>query len=322
MKSKNLVLFGALAVIAIVAFVMFGRGYPPSTGVEGTIGAANRYNAKQISDADVTLKDPAVVAFLQSDTFHQIQTNPELARIVASEQFRTAAADYAKLIENDNFRSLNQGKDFQKIMQTDQFADVAADLGRSLSWDGVRGVLSNDKFAAIMSDAAFQALAKSQDAAQIRSAADLNRVLQKDEYRSLASKDGLRSIQGDLAQALGSVDFRNLVAMPGMDQLAAMAEFRSIVKMDQFAQLMSPDNIRSLVALDHAHLYEADAAHAVDALRALNDDALRNALGNKDFLRAVQDGAIARAMNDALRTRTDAARSTDDAARSQGSESH
>ena len=50
MKSRNMVIFAALALVAVVAVAVIGGRIPPKSGLEGTIGGANRYRAGQIAD--------------------------------------------------------------------------------------------------------------------------------------------------------------------------------------------------------------------------------------------------------------------------------
>ena len=79
MKGNRIALIAGVVVIAaVVGFLAMRNHWPPKSGTEGAIGAANRYTAQQISDQDVMLKDAKVQAFLQSDTFHQLATNAGL----------------------------------------------------------------------------------------------------------------------------------------------------------------------------------------------------------------------------------------------------
>jgi len=83
MKSNRITMIvGVVVIAAVVGFLALRNNWPPKSGTEGAIGAANRYTAQQISDQDVTLKDEKVQAFLQSDTFHQLATNPEFKTFV------------------------------------------------------------------------------------------------------------------------------------------------------------------------------------------------------------------------------------------------
>src|SRR5207245_3378924 len=54
---------GAIGLVALTGI------WPPRTGVEGTIGGANRYRAQQIKESDVQLADADLQAFIQTDTF-------------------------------------------------------------------------------------------------------------------------------------------------------------------------------------------------------------------------------------------------------------
>lgn len=88
-SNRAVIVTGAVVIAAGIAWFMM-QGKTTTPGAEGTIGAANRYQAGQISSEDVKLTDPSIQAFLQSDAFHKIQTNPELAQALASEQFQQA----------------------------------------------------------------------------------------------------------------------------------------------------------------------------------------------------------------------------------------
>ena len=57
-----------VAVVGLAA-AHFAGIIPPKSGLEGTIGAAKRYQATQITDKDVVLQDPQVQALIQSDLF-------------------------------------------------------------------------------------------------------------------------------------------------------------------------------------------------------------------------------------------------------------
>src|SRR5215212_7485050 len=68
------ILWGVIGVAAAVLIAFKIVGYPPSEpGTEGTIGAAQRYQAPQISNADVKVTDAQLQAFLQSDAFERLK---------------------------------------------------------------------------------------------------------------------------------------------------------------------------------------------------------------------------------------------------------
>ena len=70
-------IFWGVAAIAAALLITFAiTGYPPvGKGIEGTIGAAKRYQAPQIGNDDVKLQDPELQAFFQSDAFHKLTTD-------------------------------------------------------------------------------------------------------------------------------------------------------------------------------------------------------------------------------------------------------
>jgi len=95
MTSKRIIVgVGLVAAIGVV-FAYWTGLWPPKSGMEGTIGAAKRYQSGQISDKDVALQDQELQALLQSDVFHKLQTDPAYAEgfrvVVASKAFEEAA---------------------------------------------------------------------------------------------------------------------------------------------------------------------------------------------------------------------------------------
>lgn len=107
------VLWSVAAVAAVVLVALRVTGYPPvEEGTEATIGAAERYQAPQISAADVKVEDQQFQSFLQSDLFRQLANdkaaqealkNQDLQRALADANVRTALSNDAirRAISND-----------------------------------------------------------------------------------------------------------------------------------------------------------------------------------------------------------------------------
>ena len=88
------VLWSVAAAAAVALLIMRWVGYPPvEKGTEATIGAAQRYQAPQISNADVKLEDAQLQAFLQSDVFHQLTTDKAAQQALKNKDFQRALAD-------------------------------------------------------------------------------------------------------------------------------------------------------------------------------------------------------------------------------------
>src|SRR2546428_2080375 len=98
MKRPGIIL--GLVVVAVVGIgVAHYMGIiPPKSGLEGTIGAAKRYQATQITDKDVVLADPQIQALLQSDLFHKVIATPEFKKLSQNEEFwrLVTTADFRK----------------------------------------------------------------------------------------------------------------------------------------------------------------------------------------------------------------------------------
>ena len=92
MAKKVLWIVAAAAAVALIALRL--AGYPPvDKGTEATIGAAQRYQAPQISSADVKTGDAQLQAFLQSDIFHQLATDKAAQQALKNKDFQRALAD-------------------------------------------------------------------------------------------------------------------------------------------------------------------------------------------------------------------------------------
>ena len=92
MAKKVLWIVAAAAAVTLIALRL--AGYPPvDKGTEATIGAAQRYQAPQISNADVKTEDADLQAFLQSDLFQQLTNDPQAQQALRNEDFRRALAD-------------------------------------------------------------------------------------------------------------------------------------------------------------------------------------------------------------------------------------
>ena len=100
MKRPGIILGLVSVAVVGLAVAHFAGIFPPKSGFEGTIGAAKRYNATQITDKDVVLQDPQVQALLQSDLFHKVIATPEFRKLAQTDQFwhLVTTADFQKLV--------------------------------------------------------------------------------------------------------------------------------------------------------------------------------------------------------------------------------
>ena len=99
-----------LAVAAALMIAVFvTTGWPPVLpGTEGTIGAAKRHQAQQMTSQDVKLGDTATQEFLQSDV---------VARVLADRSARAALAnpEVRKAFESAAVRQAFESAEVRKI---------------------------------------------------------------------------------------------------------------------------------------------------------------------------------------------------------------
>jgi len=67
--NRNQVLWGGAGIIvaAVIIFFAFFNSSPPDQDIQGAIGKAERYQAEQITAADVVLQDSEIQDLLQSE---------------------------------------------------------------------------------------------------------------------------------------------------------------------------------------------------------------------------------------------------------------
>src|SRR4029453_4904189 len=140
MKNARNIVVTTLVVIAVAIGIGVWKGaIPPKFGTEGAIGAAQRYTSTQITDSDVQLSNASVQAFIQSDLFHAIATNPDFQRVIKKDAFKNTVKvdgmldvvadsrkaghgqqDYAKG-KKDSFSQLVASQDFQEMTASADF---------------------------------------------------------------------------------------------------------------------------------------------------------------------------------------------------------
>ena len=84
-RMAKKVLIGLAAAAAILIGVFMTMGWPPvDLGTQGTVGAAKRYQAQQMSASDVKLGDASVQEFLQSDVADRLMKDPQARALWAT----------------------------------------------------------------------------------------------------------------------------------------------------------------------------------------------------------------------------------------------
>jgi len=267
MKSNRIALVAGVVVIAaVVGFLALRNYWPPKDGTEGTIGAANRYTAQQISDQDVTLKDEKVQAFLQSDTFHQISTNPEFRAFVEEMVARGSAARAGLGERMSQTAEAMQGKfrlpdNAIAALQNDYFTGLpAAQVEALLSKPGL----------ALLGDAAF-AQSLDNKRAQIASAKGVPEYLEavrgaRGGEKLASSLEALLTRQPDLLAVIADARFGQWVRS---DNTKALVEAlnQPALNSDALAAALGNADTRSFIILDASFQKLGDSRTIVAALQ-------------------------------------------------------
>src|SRR5687767_13364434 len=134
MAKKALIGLAAAAAVLIAVFAT--TGWPPTMpGAEGTIGAAKRHQAQQLTPDDVKLGDTATQEFLQSDVVARLMANADVRRMLANDAFRQMLTSdaFRQMLTSDAFRQMLTSDAFRQMLTSDAFRQlVASDAFRQL----------------------------------------------------------------------------------------------------------------------------------------------------------------------------------------------
>jgi len=183
MAKKVLWILAAAAAVALIT--MRFVGYPPvEKGTEATIGAAQRYQAPQISSADVKTEDAQLQAFLQSDLFRQLTTDKTAREALKNK-------DFQKALQEPAVRAALASSDVRYAIGSVRFG-VAGDAAALAKSDVVmRAALDANAAlkAAFESSPALRAALASQDVVAAMMSASLGAVLARPDVSMRLSND-------------------------------------------------------------------------------------------------------------------------------------
>src|SRR5262249_54126878 len=133
---------GVAVVVAVIGLVLYlgVSKSPKHEDVAGTVGAAQRYRAGQLTAADVQLENMDLQRFMQTDVFHRLVTDPAARKALSSPDFGKIAADpqIARALASlsaDLARSAAKDMDQGKVAVRGGVPTRDADLGRAAARD-------------------------------------------------------------------------------------------------------------------------------------------------------------------------------------------
>jgi len=269
------VLIGTVALAAIILGIAYWTGFPPvpGEGTEATVGAAQRYQAKQMSDKDVVLGDAAAQKFLQSEGFDRLMKNekaraflkkaskdPELKRALTSPEFLRLMHEQrvADLVANDNLVALMRYPELLDALRKDDFVDaIQSDALLKL-------LVQRDIHAALLSKD-FEAAMKAPGIVQQFVAADL-----RAEYVAL-----MHALNAELAPALASVDLLNRFHDQALVDAFKNVELRNLLTDASLVRWLNSPDAAELLA-DGLFVDAVRQAEFLDAFKADGFSALFN----------------------------------------------
>src|SRR5688572_8662389 len=159
MAKKALIGLAAAAAVLIAVFAT--TGWPPTLpGSEGTIGAAKRHQAQQMSPADVKLGDTATQEFLQSDVVARLMADAGARAAIADPAVRAALADAAvrSAMADAAVRGAMADAAVRAAMADAAVRGALADatVRAAMADAGVRAAMADATVRAIMADAAMR----------------------------------------------------------------------------------------------------------------------------------------------------------------------
>src|SRR5262245_50553524 len=148
--KKQFLIVGAIAVAAVLGFYALQGTRVPPDGTQGAIGAAQKYQSEQIANADVSLDNPEIAAFLQTDTFHKIATDEAFRKAVGTESFRKAISDqsFATIVgEANRAQTVSENA---KLFGSEQLTGLATELSKIAGTPGYAEAMASTEFQRLM----------------------------------------------------------------------------------------------------------------------------------------------------------------------------
>lgn len=200
--KKVLLGVGALAVVGIVYIGLKGDTTKNTTGVEGTIGVANRYQENQIATGDVVLGDESINDILQTELFHELVTNPDFRKLVTSEEFQ-------KIAGSDAFKGFIANPEVQKA-----YATIDYERNRIALMKNVQSGADLEKFVAESPELS-KLTATSEFRKLLATSPEAARTLLSPELGKLvSSSDGFRNafLKSDYGKIVSRPEFQKAMA--------------------------------------------------------------------------------------------------------------
>ena len=133
LMSTKKVLLGATTAVALIAIIGYAIVvYPPSGNDAGTIGGvqkADRYRGRTLTEADITLSNPAVKQLFQNDKVLALVKSDKFRRAMHDKGFKELLASevYHDLTNNEIYHDVSSNETFHDLTNNEVFHDLVND---------------------------------------------------------------------------------------------------------------------------------------------------------------------------------------------------
>jgi hypothetical protein len=211
MANKKWILGAGVILVAVVAAIAL-RNPGPKSNTQGTIGAANRYHSEQVTGADVSLDNPQIASFIQSDTFRKLAASPAFREAAKSDAFN-------RVVASDALREASAKHDLSSVLENAHVVEL----------------LKSDAFAKGMTDAQVRESLLKTDLAHLIESGRLTEVLKSDAFKDAALRtEFVKVASAHLVEALRVDGFRSVMEGLNIDTFAAVREVASSAMVDLF----------------------------------------------------------------------------------------
>ena len=206
---KAMWVLAAAAAVALAVFVV--KGFPRvDRGTEATIGAAQRYQAQQLSNKDVVVGDSHIQEFLQSETFDRLMKDDSARRLLSDRSVRAALSDaeLVRQLTDDSVRAALADAGVRAAFADDNLRNQ---LSQGLTDANLRLRIVND--AALSSGVVAHILADANMVAALSNKAVWNALANADLRSALAANYAAAALRSPaFVNALSSPAFANALA--------------------------------------------------------------------------------------------------------------
>ncbi len=227
-------LIGVIGMAAAGLLVAYIGGVPSiGEGTEGTIGAAQRYQSRQIASNDVKVDNADLQAFMQTEAFDQLIHDKQALAALASPSLQAALAA-------PGFTAALARPELRQALAASSVRDALASpaIVQALASPALQQALAAPAVQAALAAQGVQAAMARPELAAILAHAELAAVLASPAMRQALASPAFQQALASPAvqQALASAGFQQAMASPALQAALGAQGFQAALASPQFVQ--------------------------------------------------------------------------------------